>query len=127
MSPSYFLPLSSLTITNRIVTGSLSVTRVRTHAPEPPSTKGQSSHPSHPHAVSRPNAQRWGHRLCRRWSSSRPLWRWLPHLSLALFAVLGAGGCNPQGQTQSPSVPPPPVTVAQPVQKEIVEWDEYTG
>jgi len=55
MSPSYFLPVNSLTIANRIVTGSLSRTRVRTHAPDPPSTEGQSPHPSHPHAVSRPN------------------------------------------------------------------------
>ena len=129
MSPSYFLPVNSLTIANRIVTGSLSRTRVRTQAPDPSSTKGQSPHPCHPHAVSRPNAQRygerWGHRLCRKWSSSRPLWRWLPHLSLALFAALAAGGCKPQGQLTS--VPPPPVTVATPIRKEVVEWDEYTG
>ena len=129
MSPSYFLPVNSLTIANRIVTGCPSRTRVRTHAPDPPSTKGQSPPPSHPHAVSRSNAQRygerWGHRLCRRWSSSRPLWRWLPHLSLALFAALAAGGCKPQGQSQPPS--PPPVTVATPIRKEVVEWDEYTG
>jgi multidrug efflux system membrane fusion protein len=26
-----------------------------------------------------------------------------------------------------PAPPPPPVTIAKPVQKEIVEWDEYTG
>ena len=44
MSPSYFLPVNSLTIANRIVTGSLSRTRVRTHAPDPPWTKGQSPH-----------------------------------------------------------------------------------
>ena len=129
MSPSYFLPVNSLTIANRIVTGSLSRTRVRTHAPDPPWRKGQSPHPSHPQAVSRPNAQRygerWGHRLCRRWSSSWPLWRWLPHLSLALFAALAAGGCKPQ--EQPPSAPAPPVTVATPIRKEVVEWDEYTG
>jgi RND family efflux transporter MFP subunit len=131
MSPSYFLPVNSSTIANRIVTGFLSRTRVRPHAPDPPSTKGQSPHLSQLHAVSRPNAQRygerWGHRLCRRWSSSRPLSRWLPHLSLALFAALAAGGCKPQGQSQPLSVPPPPVTVATPIRKEIVEWDEYTG
>src|SRR5271165_7664054 len=86
MSSFYFLPVNSLTIANRIVTGSLSRTRVRTHAPDPPSTKGQSPHPSHPHTVSRLNAQRygerWGHRLCRRWSSSRPSWPCPPHPSL---------------------------------------------
>jgi RND family efflux transporter MFP subunit len=53
------------------------------------------------------------------------LWRWLPHLSLALFAALAAGGCKPQ--EQPPSVPAPPVTVATPIRKEVVEWDEYTG
>ena len=26
-----------------------------------------------------------------------------------------------------PALPPPPVTVAKPIQKEIVEWDEFTG
>ena len=131
MSPSNFLPLNSLTISNRIVTGCPSRTRVRTHAPDPPSTHCQSPHPSPPHVVSRPNAprcgERWGHRLCRRWSLSRPLWRGLPHLALALFAALAAGGCKPQGQSQPPSVPPLPVTVATPIRREVVEWDEYTG
>ena|SRR5215469_5634741 len=60
-------------------------------------------------------------------SPSRPLWRWLPHLSLALFAALAAGGCKPQGESQPLSAPPPPVTVATPIRKEVVEWDEYTG
>ena len=59
------------------------------------------------------------------WSFSRSLWNCLPHLSLALFAALAAGGCKPQGQLTS--VPPPPVTVATPIRKEVVEWDEYTG
>ena len=35
MSPSYFLPVNSLTIANRIVTGSLSRTRGQTHEPDP--------------------------------------------------------------------------------------------
>ena len=65
--------------------------------------------------------------MCRRWPSPRPSRRWLPPLSLALFAALAAAGCKPQGQSQPPPAPPPPVTVARPVQKEIVEWDEYTG
>jgi len=34
-------------------------------------------------------------------------------------------GCKQS--TQAPALPPPPVTVATPVHKEIVEWDEYTG
>jgi membrane fusion protein, multidrug efflux system len=36
-----------------------------------------------------------------------------------------SAGCKPS--TQAPAQPPPPVTVATPIQKEIVEWDEYTG
>ena len=99
MSPSYFLPVNSLIIANRIVTWSPSTIRVRTHAPDSQLTKGQSPHPSRPHAVSRLNAQRygerWGHHLCRRWSSSRPLCCWLPHLALALFAALAASACKP--------------------------------
>jgi len=42
---------------------------------------------------------------------------------LAASAVLS--GCNQQPPPPAP--PPPPVTIAKPVQKEIVEWDEYTG
>jgi RND family efflux transporter MFP subunit len=36
-------------------------------------------------------------------------------------------GCNPNFMTHKPALPPPPVTVAKPIQQEIVEWDEYTG
>ena len=49
-------------------------------------------------------------------------------LAAALLAVLAAG-CD-QGQpqaTQQPAATPPVVSVSQPVQREIVEWDEYTG
>lgn len=42
----------------------------------------------------------------------------------AVFGILSTG-CKPS--TQAPILPPPPVTVAMPIQKEIVEWDEYTG
>src|SRR5947209_20396855 len=48
-----------------------------------------------------------------------------PNSILWGLAVLAFTGCKPQVQTQAP--PPPPVTIAKPVQKEIVEWDEYTG
>src|SRR5690348_17956102 len=34
-------------------------------------------------------------------------------------------GCNRQPPQQAP--PPPPVTIAKPVQKEVGEWDEFTG
>lgn len=46
---------------------------------------------------------------------------------LSAAAVLPAfsGGCR---QAESAPPPPPPaVTVAQPVEREVVEWDEYTG
>jgi RND family efflux transporter MFP subunit len=49
-------------------------------------------------------------------------------LAAALLAALAAG-CD-QGQpqtTQQQAAPPPVVSVSQPVQREIVEWDEYTG
>jgi RND family efflux transporter MFP subunit len=36
-------------------------------------------------------------------------------------------GCNPNFVTDKPALPPPPVTVAKPIQKKIIEWDEYTG
>jgi multidrug efflux system membrane fusion protein len=39
-------------------------------------------------------------------------------------AALALAGC---GDKQAASSPPPPVTVAQPLQKTITEWDEYTG
>ena len=48
----------------------------------------------------------------------------------SLFVALSAGitlstGCNESGAQQRP--PPPAVTVAPVEQKEIVEWDEFTG
>ncbi|HEX9701374.1 MAG TPA: biotin/lipoyl-binding protein, partial [Rhodospirillales bacterium] len=33
----------------------------------------------------------------------------------------------PKGGAQQPQMPPPAVTVVQPVVREVVEWDEYTG
>jgi membrane fusion protein, multidrug efflux system len=44
----------------------------------------------------------------------------------ALFAMMAAlSSCNQQ--PQAPAPPPLPVTIAKPVQKDIIEWDEYTG
>jgi RND family efflux transporter MFP subunit len=49
-----------------------------------------------------------------------------PSLGAILAGIL-ATGCD-QAQPQQKSAPPPPaVTVAQPAQHSIVEWDEYTG
>src|SRR5215813_10995085 len=49
---------------------------------------------------------------------------------LAAFALLALGsGCD-QGnstQAQQPKAAPPTVAVSQPAEREIVEWDEYTG
>ncbi len=51
-------------------------------------------------------------------------------LAAALLAALNAG-CDqgqPQANQQQAAPPPlPTVSVSQPVQREIVEWDEYTG
>jgi membrane fusion protein, multidrug efflux system len=44
---------------------------------------------------------------------------------LGLFIALGLVGCGGKSAPQAP--PPPAVTVAHPVQKEVVEWDTYTG
>src|SRR5271154_1830747 len=42
----------------------------------------------------------------------------------ALFLL--AGGC--EKSAQPPSAPPPaPVTVSQPVARDVIEWDEYQG
>jgi RND family efflux transporter MFP subunit len=54
-----------------------------------------------------------------------------PRLTTLLLVAgcLAGTGCKPQSQASgpAPAPPPPPVTVAKPMQKEIVEWDEYTG
>jgi RND family efflux transporter MFP subunit len=45
-----------------------------------------------------------------------------------IFLVATIGGlvsCNKQGA--APEIPPPPVTISKPVQKEIIEWNEYTA
>ncbi|MDJ0949386.1 MAG: efflux RND transporter periplasmic adaptor subunit [Alphaproteobacteria bacterium] len=49
-------------------------------------------------------------------------------LASAFAAILGLllAGCDDTPTAQATPAPPP-VTVAQPVQKSIIEWDEYTG
>jgi len=56
-------------------------------------------------------------------SSATKPWRQACWITVAV-CILSAG-CKQS--TQAPALPPPPVTVATPVHKEIVEWDEYTG
>jgi membrane fusion protein, multidrug efflux system len=55
----------------------------------------------------------------------RPVLRGL----VLLMTVVCMTGCDRSaGNTPAAAAPPPPaVTVAQPVQQEVVEWDEYTG
>lgn len=43
--------------------------------------------------------------------------------SVMLFTTMA--GCGKPAERPAP--PPPPVTVARPVQREVIEWDEYTG
>jgi membrane fusion protein, multidrug efflux system len=51
--------------------------------------------------------------------------RWIL-LSLLVFAGHVLAGCDGKPAAGSPP-PPPTVTVSRPLQKAIVEWDEYTG
>ena len=47
-------------------------------------------------------------------------------LSLLLLPILSGCGEETAKAQQGPP-PPPPVTVAQPLQREIIDWDEYSG
>jgi multidrug efflux system membrane fusion protein len=46
-------------------------------------------------------------------------------VAVVLLLLLGAAGCNRGPAAAAP--PPPTVTVNRPLQREVVEWDEYTG
>ncbi|QSA99157.1 efflux RND transporter periplasmic adaptor subunit [Methylococcus sp. EFPC2] len=46
-------------------------------------------------------------------------------LSAAVLPILA--GCGPSAQTDGGARPPTPVKIAQAVQREVVEWDEYPG
>jgi RND family efflux transporter MFP subunit len=52
---------------------------------------------------------------------------WRPHAFLFGLLALAIGFSSCQQPATPPPPPPPPVTIAKPIQKEIVEWDEYTG
>lgn len=45
---------------------------------------------------------------------------------LGLIGVFLAG-CSQPTADPSPAPPPPAVTVSQPIQRQVIEWDEYTG
>lgn len=50
--------------------------------------------------------------------------------ALILFAIgsaLALNGCSKVGTAPPPAPPPPAVTVAKPLQKEVVEWDTFNG
>src|ERR1700739_3949832 len=49
----------------------------------------------------------------------------LTFVPLAALAVLAAGCEKAATATQAAAPPPPGVTVNQPVQREVTEWDEY--
>jgi multidrug efflux system membrane fusion protein len=56
-------------------------------------------------------------------------WR-LPAAAVAAAMLLALSGCDqgqPQASQQKVAPPAPTVTVSKPAQREIVEWDEYTG
>lgn len=49
-------------------------------------------------------------------------------VGLSAVSALLLQSCEPRQQAQAPGAPPPPaVSVAHPVEKNVVEWDEYTG
>jgi multidrug efflux system membrane fusion protein len=56
---------------------------------------------------------------------NRPILKPAGYILVAALTACWAG-CNKQSAEQA-APPPPLVTVAKPVTKEIVEWDEYTG
>jgi len=60
----------------------------------------------------------------RRGASRRQVFRAALPVALAVCA-LALGGCGRKPAAAAP--PPPTVTVAHPLQKNITEWDEYTG
>jgi RND family efflux transporter MFP subunit len=50
------------------------------------------------------------------------------YAALAVLPALLLASCGEKQQGQAPGAPPPPVvSVANPVEKKVVEWDEYTG
>lgn len=63
-----------------------------------------------------------------------PLWQRVPRRSLGIAAILvvlalayvGVKGFG-VGEAQADAPPMPTVTVAQPIQRSIVEWDDYSG
>jgi RND family efflux transporter MFP subunit len=55
--------------------------------------------------------------------SHRSEWR----ITGAAILCLLLAGCSQPAADPTPTPPPPAVTVSHPLQREVVEWDEYTG
>src|SRR5262245_12368961 len=47
--------------------------------------------------------------------------------ALAVVAELQAAGCKPPATAEPAAPPPPPVTVAPVTERELVEYEEFTG
>src|SRR6201999_4356906 len=87
-----------------------------------PIRRGRLTERSAPHTIS-PSTGRPA--LNHRRDAGRPqIFRALLPAALAVCA-LALGACDRKPTAAAP--PPPPVTVAHPLQKNITEWDEYTG
>src|SRR5438045_29038 len=52
-------------------------------------------------------------------------WNGCRRMLHALGALMALVGCN--RQPPPPAPPPPAVTVSRPLEREVIEWDEYTG
>ena len=50
-----------------------------------------------------------------------------PRLLSLVFPLLAGGLLSLSAAAQAPQQAPPPVTVSHPLQKEVTEWDEFTG
>ncbi|ODM77410.1 efflux RND transporter periplasmic adaptor subunit [Bradyrhizobium elkanii] len=46
---------------------------------------------------------------------------------IGLLFALALAGCGEKARSQAAALPPPPVTVAQPVKRTVTDWDEFTG
>lgn len=52
--------------------------------------------------------------------------KWACALSSAVLLGASLQGCSPSAETEA-AAPAPPVTVAQPLRQQMVDWDEYVG
>src|SRR5437016_1679091 len=74
--------------------------------------------------VPSPDRRPFSTRRCVPGNSAPMIIRAIAPLSVA-FELLLAAGCDRRAAPPAP--PPPAVTVARPMQQEVIEWDEYEG